>query len=70
MTRARKRKFSKVKAVKATARASVGAPPVERVIEDPKRKAERRPRYRETLAQLLAPAARSAASKEQQEEIG
>ena len=53
MRRGREQGFSKVKAAKARSRASVGTPPVERVLEDPKRKAARLPRHRETLEQLL-----------------
>ena len=62
IVRGRKQGFSKVKAVKATARATVGRPPVERVIEDPKRRKTESPRFRETLKELLP-------SKQEQEEI-
>ena len=54
MPKSKKRSFSKVKAIKANARARVGTPPPERVEPDPKREAARAPRHRETLARLLA----------------
>jgi hypothetical protein len=50
---AKKRVFSIVKAVKENARARVGAPPPEKVLPDPKQKAAREPRHKETLADLL-----------------
>ncbi len=53
MAKSKKRSFSKVKAIKANARARVGTPPPERVLDDPKREAARLPRYRETLGTLL-----------------
>lgn len=56
MPKAKRPVFSKVKAVKANARARVGTPPPERVLADPGRKRPTTPRYRETLAQLLTPA--------------
>ncbi len=55
MARAKKASFSKVKAVKANARARVGTPPPERVLPDPKQKQAAKPRYKETLADLLTP---------------
>lgn len=53
MKKAKKRVFSIVKAVKANARARVGPVPVEKVLPDPKDKARREPRYKETLQGLL-----------------
>lgn len=54
--RAKKQVFSVVKAVKLNARERVGSPPPERVLPDPKQKAEGKPRFKETLADLLASA--------------
>ncbi len=53
MTKAKKRVFSVVKAVKANSRERLGQPPVERVIPDPKAKALAKPKHKETLAGLL-----------------
>ena len=53
MTKAKKRVFSVVKAVKANSRERLGQPPVERVIPDPKAKAAANPKYKETLASML-----------------
>jgi len=53
MTKARKRIFSIVKAVKQNARDRVGQPPPEKVIPDPKQKAAAKPKHKETLANLL-----------------
>ena len=53
MKKAKKRVFSIVKAVKANARARVGAPPPEKVLPDPKQRALAKPRHKETLADLL-----------------
>jgi hypothetical protein len=53
MKKAKKRVFSIVKAVKANARARVGMVPAEKVIPDPKDKARRKPKHKETLAKLL-----------------
>ena len=53
MTKAKKRVFSVVKAVKANSRERLGQPPAERVIPDPKAKAAADPKYKETLARLL-----------------
>jgi hypothetical protein len=55
MAKAKKQVFSKVKAVKANARARVGTPPPERVLPDPKQKHATKPRHKETLADLLSP---------------
>lgn len=55
VARAKKEIFSKVKAAKAHARARVGTPPPERVLPDPKQKVASKPRYKETLADLLPP---------------
>ena len=54
----KKRVFSIVKAVKANARAQVGTVPAERVLPDPKDKARREPKHKETLGDLLAKQAR------------
>jgi hypothetical protein len=54
MARAKKRVFSVVKAVKENARDRVGAVPPERVIPDPKQKAAAKPKYKQTLADLLS----------------
>ena len=53
MRKAKKRVFSIVKAVKENARARVGAVPAEKVLPDPKDKAERKPKHKETMAELL-----------------
>lgn len=53
MKKAKKRVFSIVKAVKENARARVGMVPAEKVLPDPKAKAARDPRHKETLADLL-----------------
>ena len=54
MKKAGKRAFSIVKAVKANARRRVGMPAPERVLPDPKAKARRAPKHKETLAELLS----------------
>jgi len=53
MSKAKKKTFSAVKAVKSNARDRVGTPPAERVLPDPKQKRTARPKYKETLAELL-----------------
>jgi hypothetical protein len=53
MSKAKKRVFSVVKAVKSNARDRVGTPPPERVLPDPKQKAAAKPKHKETLADLL-----------------
>ena len=50
---AKKKVFSVVKAVKANSRDRLGQPPAERVLPDPKQKAAREPKHKETLADLL-----------------
>ena len=55
MARVKKQTFSKVKAAKANARAVVGTPPRGRILPDPKQKHATKPRYKETLADLLTP---------------
>ncbi len=55
MSKAKKQKFSIVKAVKANSRERVGTPPPERVLPDPKQKAAAKPKYKPTLADLLTP---------------
>jgi hypothetical protein len=53
MNKAKKHVFSKVKAVKANARARVGTPPSERVLPDPKQKLAAKPKHKPTMADLL-----------------
>jgi hypothetical protein len=53
MSKPKKRVFSKVKAVKANARARVGTPPPERVLPDPKQKLAAKPKYKAGLSDLL-----------------
>ncbi len=53
MSKPKKKVFSKVKAVKANARARVGTPPPERVLPDPKQKIAAKPKHKETLADLI-----------------
>ena len=55
----KKKTFSAVTAVKANARERVGSPPAERVLPNPKDKATREPRHKETLANLLEKGERS-----------
>ena len=50
---AKKKVFSIVKAVKENSRDSLGQPPPERVLPDPKQKALAKPRHKETLADIL-----------------
>ena len=54
MAKAKKRVFSKVKAVKENARERVGMVPAERVIPDPKQKEATNPKHKKTLADLLS----------------
>jgi hypothetical protein len=54
MSKPKKQTFSKVKAVKANARARVGAPPAERVLPDPKQKLAAKPKHKPTMADLIA----------------
>jgi len=53
MSKAKKRVFSIVKAVKQNARDRVGQPPPEKILPDPKQKAAAKPKHKETLADLL-----------------
>ncbi|WP_188555574.1 hypothetical protein [Edaphobacter dinghuensis] len=53
MSKAKKQVFSKVKAVKANARARVGTPPPERVLPDPKQKLAAKPKHKLTMADLI-----------------
>jgi hypothetical protein len=53
MSKAKKRVFSIVKAVKQNARDRVGTVPAERVIPDPKQRAAAKPKYKKTMADLL-----------------
>ena len=50
---AKKKVFSAVTAVKENARERLGSPPPERVLPNPKYKAAREPKHKETLADLL-----------------
>lgn len=55
MAKAKKQAFSVVKAVKENARERVGTVPAERVIPDPKQRAEsRKTKHKDTLAGLLS----------------
>lgn len=54
MSKAKKKVFSVVKAVKENARTRVGTVPAERVIPDPKQKAAAQPKHKKTLADLLS----------------
>ncbi len=54
MSKAKKKVFSAVKAVKSNARERVGTPPPERVLPDPKQKRDEKPKHKETLADLIA----------------
>ncbi len=52
--RAKKRKFSKVKAVKAIARERVGQPKPERVLpEEPRKKVNRKRKHKPTLQEII-----------------
>ena len=53
MKKAKKSVFSIVKAVKANARARIGAVPAGKAIPDPKQKAAARPRHKQSLEALL-----------------
>jgi len=53
MSKPKKQVFSKIKAVKANARARLCVPPTERVLPDPKPKLAARPKHKQTLATLL-----------------
>jgi len=53
MSKRKKLVFSKVKAVKANARARVGSPPPERVLPDPKQKLAAKPKHKPGLIDLL-----------------
>jgi hypothetical protein len=53
MSRAKKKVFSKVTAVKSNARDRVGSPPPERVLPDPKQKRAAKPKHKQTLADLI-----------------
>ncbi|MEO8735233.1 MAG: hypothetical protein ABI380_01705 [Edaphobacter sp.] len=53
MSKSKKQVFSKVKAVKANARARVGSPPPERVLPDPKQKLAAKPKHKPTMADLI-----------------
>ena len=58
MSKAKKRAFSIVKAVKQNARDRIGMPPPEKILPDPKQKVAASPRHKETLAELLGKAHR------------
>jgi len=51
--KAKKKRFSVTKAVKANARERIGQPPAARTLPDPKQKAAAHPRHKTTLGQLL-----------------
>jgi len=53
MSKPKKQVFSKVKAVKANARARVGTPPPERVLPDPKQKLAAKPKHKPTMSDLI-----------------
>ena len=53
MAKAKKSVFSATKAVKANARERLGTPPPSRVLPDPKQKSATKPKYKQTLADLL-----------------
>ena len=53
MSKPKKKVFSKVKAVKANARARVGSPPPERVLPDPKQKLAAKPKHKPTMYDLI-----------------
>ena len=53
MSKPKKSPFSIVKAVTRTARARVGTPPPEKVLPDPKAKAMRDPKHKQSLQDLL-----------------
>ncbi len=53
MKKAKKRVFSIVKAVKENARKRVGIVPAEKVLPDPRQRAAREPKHKETLADLM-----------------
>ena len=50
---AKKRIFSIVKAVKENARTRIGPVPPEKVLPDPKAKAGRKPKHKQSLSHLL-----------------
>lgn len=52
-SKSRKRVFSIVKAVKANARHRVGSPPPAKVLPDPKSRALREPKHKETLSSMI-----------------
>jgi hypothetical protein len=54
MSKPKKQIFSKIKAVKANARARVGTPPPERVLPDPKQKLAAKPKHKPTMSDLIA----------------
>jgi hypothetical protein len=53
MSKPKKQVFSKIKAVKANARARVGTPPPERILPDPKQKLAAKPKHKPTMADLI-----------------
>ena len=54
MTKAKKKRFSIVKAVKANARERIGTVPPERVIPETKPRGIRKAKHKQTLADLLS----------------
>jgi len=56
MSKAKKKTFSKVAAVKAAARATVGEPPPAKILPDAKKEQKRRKeKHKSTLGELLIP---------------
>jgi hypothetical protein len=53
MSKSKKQTFSKVKAVKANARARIGTPPPERVLPDPKQKRQAKEKHKPTMTHLI-----------------
>jgi hypothetical protein len=53
MSKPKKQVFSKIKAVKANARARVGTPPPARILPDPKQKLAAKPKYKPSMADLI-----------------
>ena len=53
MKKAKKRVFSIVKAVKENARTRIGIVPAEKILPDPKAKARREPKHKESLQDLI-----------------
>ena len=54
MVKKKAKKFSTVKAVKANARARVGQPKAERIIEDKPRDERRKAKHKPTISEILS----------------